>query len=59
MFVPARRHLRLELRGMANEPGGVQSGAAPASWQYDPEARRLTVDLPESAAAQSIDLSME
>jgi alpha-glucosidase len=57
-FVPARRHLRLELRGMANEPGGVQSGAAPASWQYDPEQRRLIVDLPETAAAQSIDLSM-
>jgi alpha-glucosidase len=58
-LVPARRHLRLELRGMANEPAGVQSGAAPASWQYDPEQRRLIVDLPETAAAQSIDLSME
>jgi hypothetical protein len=49
----------LELRGIANEPGGVQSGAAPASWHYDPEQRRLIVDLPETAAAQSIDLSME
>jgi hypothetical protein len=44
---------------MANEPRGVQSGAAPASWQYDPERRRLVVDLPETAASQSIDLSME
>jgi alpha-glucosidase len=58
-FVPVRRHLRLELRGMTNEPRGVQSGAAPASWQYDPERRRLVVDLPETAASQSIDLSME
>jgi alpha-glucosidase len=58
-LVPARRHLRLELRGMANEPAGVQSGTTPASWHYDPEQRCLIVDLPETAASQSIDLSMK
>jgi hypothetical protein len=57
-FVPARRHFRLDLRGIAHEPEAVESGTNPASWQFDPEERRLIVDVAETAASQSIDLSM-
>jgi len=58
-FVPARRHVRLELREIASEPKAVQSGEASAVWRYDPEQRRLVVDLHETASSQVINLSME
>jgi alpha-glucosidase len=54
-YVPARRHIRLELREIASEPKQVHA----AKWHYDPEHRRLTVDLHEKASSQSIHLSME
>jgi alpha-glucosidase len=57
-FVPARRQIRLELREIASEPRGVQSGKASASWRYEPEHRRLAVDLHETASSQVIDVSM-
>ena len=57
-FVPARRQIRLELREIACEPAAVETGAAPASWRYDPANRRLVVDLHEVSASQSVDLSM-
>jgi len=57
-FVPARRHTRVELRGIAAEPLSVQLGKASAVWRYDPEQRRLIVDLHETACAQLIDVSM-
>jgi alpha-glucosidase len=57
-FVPARRHVRVELREIASEPKAVQSGEASAVWRYDPEQRRLTVDLHETANSQSIDVSL-
>jgi hypothetical protein len=56
-FVPARRHIRLELREVAAEPGSVRLGTAPAVWRHDLEQRRLIVDLPETSAAQVIDVS--
>jgi alpha-glucosidase len=58
-FVPARRHVRLELREIASEPKAVQSGEASAIWRYDPEQRRLIVDLHETASSQLIDVSLE
>ena len=58
-FVPARQHIRLELREIASEPEIVQPGEASATWRYDPEQRRLIVDLHETASSQLIDLSME
>jgi alpha-glucosidase len=58
-FVPARRHVRLELREIPSEPKAVQLGMAPAVWRYDHEHRRLIVDLHETASSQSIELSME
>ena len=58
-LVPARRQVRLELRGIASEPRAVRAGNAPTAWRYDPEQRRLVIDLQETAASQSIDLSME
>jgi alpha-glucosidase len=57
-FVPARRHVRLELREIASEPKAVQSGEASAVWRYDPDQRCLIVDLHETANSQSIDVSM-
>jgi alpha-glucosidase len=57
-FVSARRHVRLELREIASEPESVQLGKGPATWRYDPERRRLIVDLHATASSQSIDLSM-
>jgi hypothetical protein len=48
----------LELREMASEPKAVQAGKASAAWRYDPELRRLIVDLHEVASAQSVDISM-
>jgi alpha-glucosidase len=58
-FVPARRHVRLELREIASEPKAVQSGEASAVWRYDPEQRCLIVDLDETASSQIISLSLE
>ncbi len=57
-FVPARTHIRLEVREIACEPESVQLGKAPAVWRYDPEQRRLIVDLDETRSPQVIDLSM-
>jgi alpha-glucosidase len=57
-FVPARRHIRLELREVAAEPCSVRLGTAPAVWRHDPELRRLIIDLPETSALQAIDLSI-
>ena len=58
-FVPSRRKIRLELREIASEPKSVQSGESSPTWRYDPEQRRLIVDLHETASSQLIDLSME
>jgi alpha-glucosidase len=58
-FVPARRHIRLELREIASEPKTVQAGDAPAAWRYDPAQRLLIVDLHETASSQSLHVSME
>jgi alpha-glucosidase len=58
-FVPARRQIRLELREIASEPQSVQTGKASAVWRYDPERRRLIVDLHETTSSQLVDLSME
>jgi alpha-glucosidase len=57
-FVPARRHIRLELREVAAQPGTVRIGNAPAVWRYDPDQRRLIVDLDETSSSQVIDLSI-
>jgi alpha-glucosidase len=57
-FVPERRHIRLELREIGSEPKAVQVGKASAAWNYDPEQRRLIVDLDETASSQVIDLSV-
>ena len=58
-FVPARRHVRLELREIASEPKTVHLGKAPVNWRYDAEQRRLFVDLHETASSQLIHVSME
>jgi alpha-glucosidase len=55
-FVPTHRQVRLELRGIASEPEDVWVEGA---WQYDPEQMRLVVDLPETAHAQTIELSLK
>ncbi|HEX6483795.1 MAG TPA: glycoside hydrolase family 31 protein [Ktedonobacteraceae bacterium] len=55
-FMPARRQVQLELRGIASEPEDVWVEGA---WQYDPEQMRLVVDLPDTAHAQTIELSLK
>jgi alpha-glucosidase len=55
-FVPARRHIRLELREIASEPLSAQLGKVPAVWRHDSEERRLIIDLHETSASQLIDL---
>jgi hypothetical protein len=57
-YVPARQHIRLELREIASEPEAVQLAKGSASWLYDPAQRRLIVDLPQTRSSQLIDLSM-
>jgi alpha-glucosidase len=57
-FVPARRHIRLEMREIASEPESVQLGKALAVWRHDPEQHRLIVDLHETRSPQVIDLSV-
>jgi alpha-glucosidase len=57
-YVPTRRHMRLELREIASAPTAGRIGNAPAVWHYDPEQRRLIVDVHEMASAQVIDLSV-
>jgi alpha-glucosidase len=57
-FVPARRHVRLELREIGPEPVSVQLGKVPAVWRYDAEQRRLVVDLHEARSSQVIELSL-
>lgn len=55
-FIPARHSLRLELRGLAARPESVLIGETLASWQYDLEQKRLVIDLPETAHAQTLEL---
>jgi len=55
-FVPTRRRIRLELREIASEPEAVQVGEASVTWWYDPERRRLTLDLSEAPTSRLIDL---
>jgi alpha-glucosidase (family GH31 glycosyl hydrolase) len=57
-FVPARRRVRFELREIASEPTQVEAEGASAAWRYDPEERRLVVDMNATAAAQSIAVSL-
>ncbi|MEA2643401.1 MAG: alpha-glucosidase, partial [Chloroflexota bacterium] len=57
-FLATRRHVRIELREIPSEPKSVEAGTASAAWRYEPEQRILIVDLPETAGAQTIDLSM-
>jgi alpha-glucosidase len=57
-FVPARRHIRLELREIASKPASVRLGNASVASSYDGEQRRLVIDLHETAAAKSIIVSM-
>jgi alpha-glucosidase len=57
-FDPARRHLRLELREIASEPEAVQVERASAAWIYDPELRRLIVDLQETPSSQLVEVSL-
>jgi hypothetical protein len=57
-FVPARRHIRLELREIASKPASVRLGKASVASSYDGEQRRLVIDLHETAAAKSIVVSM-
>jgi alpha-glucosidase len=57
-FVPARRRVRFELREIASEPRQVEAEGASAAWRYDPEERRLIVDMHATAAAQSIAVSL-
>jgi alpha-glucosidase len=58
-FIPERRQIRLELREIASGPEAVQPGKVGSRWHYDPEQRRLIVDLVETASSLSIDLSVE
>jgi alpha-glucosidase len=58
-FTPARRNIRLEIREIASAPAVVRVGEAAATYRYNLEQRCLIVDLHETAAMQSIDLSME
>jgi alpha-glucosidase len=55
-FVPTRRRIRLELREIASEPEAVQVGETSATWWYDPERRRLILDLSEAPTSRLIDL---
>jgi hypothetical protein len=57
-FVPARKHIRLELLEIGSEPKAVQAGEA-STWRYDPEQRRLMVELPETASLRVLNVSME
>lgn len=58
MFVPARRHIQLELREVASEPETVQAGETPAPWYYDPEQKCLSFTLDETASSQVIEFSI-
>jgi hypothetical protein len=55
-FVPARQHVRLELREIAARPMAVQLGTGSAAWHYDREQRRLIVDLPQLTSPQLIEV---
>lgn len=56
-FIPARQHIRLELREISATPASVWLGATPATWHYHPEQHYIVVDLEETA--QAIDLSIQ
>jgi alpha-glucosidase len=55
-FVPARQHVRLELREIAARPMSVQLGNGSATWRHDHEQRRLTVDLPYRTSSMLIEV---
>lgn len=58
-FIPARQHIRLELREVVFAPETVWTGENPVTWHYDPEQRRMVVDLSEVACAQGMDLQVK
>lgn len=57
-FVPARQHVRLELREISAAPQVVLLGENQAIWHYNPDQRYLVVELDAASCAQTIDLSM-
>jgi alpha-glucosidase len=56
-FVPARQHIRLELRAIPSPPKTVLLGASQVvTWSYDPGQWCIIIDLEETA--QSIDVAI-
>jgi alpha-glucosidase len=57
-FIPARQRVRLELHELPLAPTTVLLGTMPATWHYDPDQKRVVVELEETARAQTISVSM-
>jgi alpha-glucosidase len=48
-FVPARKHIRLELREIAETPESMWINGLKAIWHYHPDQHSIAVDLEETA----------
>ncbi len=57
-FVPERRYIRLELREIASNPKSISGTEDPVIWYYDPEQRRVLIDLNAGSHMQSIDVCL-
>jgi alpha-glucosidase len=57
-FAQGRRHVRLEVREVGSKPSAVLVGGSAAPFVYDPEQRRLIVDLGQTPAGQVIHISL-
>jgi alpha-glucosidase len=55
-FVPERKEVRLEIRGVSATPESVEVDGRPAVPEYDDGRRTLMVRLPERAAGAMVDV---
>ena len=53
-FVPERRSVRLELRGVNNRPDSVAADGLEADWRYHESAGKLVVSLTEGAGELAV-----
>ncbi|MDQ2715127.1 MAG: glycoside hydrolase family 31 protein [Chloroflexota bacterium] len=58
-FTPTRQRIQLELREVAAAPESVLTEDTSTSWHYDPEQRRLIVNLNEVTGSQIVDIMIK
>jgi len=57
-FVPERRSVHLELRGVGTRPNRVSANGEEADWRYEPSEKRLVVRLAEDAGETVVEANL-